>query len=699
MSFASPWMLLGLVAVVIPIWIHIRRRREDVVRFPSALVLIKVARKQKQRLQLRKVFLLIMRVMILAAVVLAVSRPGIAVRRPGGIRSGSALALVLVLDDSLSMRLNGPDGKTVFEQAKKLVLAEIERLRPGDACALILSGRPIRLPIPKVEFDLTLVRRSIEAASPSFLTGDLDGALRAAYQILEDNLLPQKEVVVITDLSEAVQSERWPFWSPDAGIGFRVLDAGAGVVRSNVTVDKIRVSPSPEGVAREVLIEARITNHSDAPLKGFDVILEVEGSEVARGTLDVPSHGSAIKWFNHRFNDDGIHRGLVRIKKDKLSEDDVRHFSVLLRESINVLVIDGDYRPGSYRDEAFYLHRALETPMPGEVPIQPVVVDMDTAQAGPLAGSDVIFIVGVAELAPDLASRLIEYVNQGGGLFVSPATTGIKPELIKTILPASVRSVRETTRSGRSFHIAAINRAHPVFQPFGSGPTGLEKTQVRAHLLVEPEPSIDRNTLIELVGGLPLLLERRVGQGRVMLLTTTVDRDWTDLPIRPGYLPLMQRAARHLAGRLDDGGPRRVRAGVPVQIEVSQGMQRLLIRGPGAKDTTFPAGELSDRSSIKFKDTHHPGHYRVWAEIPGFGGLRELLTLGFIVETDPTESNPNRVIAAVDEQDLAAYTPIEGNLPIWPYLLVATILFLLVETWLSGQGLKRSHMTKKQFEV
>ena len=42
--------------------------------------------------------------------------------------------------------------------------------------------------------------------------------------------------------------------------------------------------------------------------------------------------------------------------------------------------------------------------------------------------------------------------------------------------------------------------------------------------------------------GAPALVEAEVGRGRVLLLTTTVDREWTDLPIRPGFLPLVQES-------------------------------------------------------------------------------------------------------------------------------------------------------------
>jgi Aerotolerance regulator N-terminal/von Willebrand factor type A domain len=694
-SFATPWMLLGLAGVLIPLWLHLRRRREVVVSFPASDLLARVSKRRSPRLKLRKTLLLVIRILIIVLVVMAASRPAVSVSRPGGIRTGASLAVVFVLDDSLSMRLRGDDGKSLFERARMMALVELDRLRPGDAAALVLSGEPVRTPIGTANFDLDRVRRGVRNAKVSYRQGDLDNALRMATRILEACPQPQREVVLISDLAEGSEDDRWPPWSEGSGIGLRVLDADPNVVRTNTAVDHVRISPSPEGVAREVLVEARIANYGKQPRNGLEVVLEVDGAEAARGSLDVPARGIALKRFYHRFTGDGVYRGFVRIAGDQLPEDDLRHFFIVVRQSISVLLIDGDYLPGSYQDEVFYLRRALETPMPGEVPIEQISVDVATALASPLSGKEVVFLAGVSELPESLADRLKEYVRQGGGLFVSSSSSGGSLKSIESVLPARMHSIREAPRVDRPFRIAGVDRSHPLFQPFDGGPTGLEKARIRAHLLVDLDATTAGTTLIDLVGGLPLLMERQVEKGRTMLLTTTVDRDWTDLPIRPGFLPLMQRSVRHLARRLDNRGPRRIRVGQALQIEVSKGMQRLVVRTPEEKDITYPAVELAEKSSVEFRGTDVPGNYRVWAEIPGVGGLREIQALGFSVETATEESNPARVISSSIKRDADIFAPVKGNYPIWLHILIAVFLLLLVETWLNGQGLRRSHVGKK----
>ena len=697
MTFEAPWMLAGLLGVGVVLWLHFRTPRDRVVHFPATALLARVARRRAPRLKLRRILLLVARILAVVSVSLAMAKPGIAVRRPGGLRSGMALAQVLVIDDSLSMRQRRPDGGTAFERAKALALAELGRLRPGDAAAVVLSGYPARAVVAEPQFDLDKVAAAIRGLAPSFRAGDIDAALHVAARLVEDSPLAEREIVLLTDLAEGGWVERALSWSRDSGFGFRVVPAVVGPAPKNASVDRVHIAPAGEGAAREVVVEAAVTDHGDDALSGIDVVFELEGREEARGSLDVPARGQSSKRFHHRFADDGVQRGLVRIADDALPEDDVRYFTYNARPAIKVLVIDGDYRPGSYRDEVFYLMRALETPTPREMPIAATAVDLETAAAGTIAGNDVVVIAGVDEIPPSLAARLVAFVRGGGGILAAPGAAGCRLSSLSAILPAEVRSIDGARKGDKPRRIGALNRAHPIFDAFADGATGLEETRVSSHLLVEPDASLERSVIAELDGGAPLLLERRSGRGSALLLTTTLDRDWTDLPIRPGYLPLVQRSVRYLASRLGEKQAARVPVGHTVDLEVSPGMRRLLVVDPGGNETSFAAGDLAGKPKIAFDGTAAPGSYRVFAEIPDQGGLAELTALEFSVETDPAESELARVVPAGIQGSSAlggaagGALAVEGRFPIWPYLLAAAALLIVLEALLSGLGHRRSH--------
>jgi len=477
-----------------------------------------------------------------------------------------------------------------------------------------------------------------------------------------------------------------------SGLTLRVVDAGAATARRNAAVTRIEVTPDAGGAPREYAIEAEVTNHSERPLSGVEVGLEVDGAERSRARLDVPAHGSAVQRFHQRFAEEGVHRGLVRLAADRLPDDDVRHFAVEVRESLQTLVINGEPRPGSYHDETFYLQRALTTAVPGEPSIRPVVIDAETARSTTLTGHDAVILAGLTKIDLALAGRLADWVMEGGGLLVSAGgQTAPDWGALESVLPARVRGLAGRPRGERARGLAGVLRSHPLFAAYGNGPTGLEATRVQMHLLVEPDPKAERRILSELEGGFPLILERQVRSGRVLLLTTSLDRDWTDLPIRPGYLPLVQRAVRYLADSLDAQGPRRIEIGDAVPLEVSPGMLRLVVRPPDGQDVEFSANDLAGRNRISFSATGRPGPYRVWVETPGFGGLREVPALDFVAELAPDESDPTRraLPATPGTASMAGAT---GRLPLWSWFLLAAFVLVVVESFLAGLGLRRSHL-------
>src|SRR5450759_3621034 len=111
----------------------------------------------------------------------------------------------------------------------------------------------------------------------------------------------------------------------------------------------------------------------------------------------------------------------------------------------------------------------------------------------------------------------------------------------------------ETVDERPAERLLPLDRRAPLLSAFPEEGDGLLSARFFKYMLLDPvRDTARRNVILRFESGAPALVERDVGKGRVLLLTTTVDREWTDLPIRPGFLPLVREAARHLVGAADE---------------------------------------------------------------------------------------------------------------------------------------------------
>jgi hypothetical protein len=98
----------------------------------------------------------------------------------------------------------------------------------------------------------------------------------------------------------------------------------------------------------------------------------------------------------------------------------------------------------------------------------------------------------------------------------------------------------------------------PLFEPFARGGrsafVGVEWSQL---FTLEPfESSETRTILLSTESGIPLLVEGRVGRGRVLLFTGTVDLDWGNFPLQSAFMPFVQRLVSYLGGATGGDGAR-----------------------------------------------------------------------------------------------------------------------------------------------
>ena len=127
-------------------------------------------------------------------------------------------------------------------------------------------------------------------------------------------------------------------------------------------------------------------------------------------------------------------------------------------------------------------------------------------------------------------------------------------------LPAPLRKVRNLVALDASGGVAFKAPAPDsgIFKLFSSsGRAGFSDAYLRRAVTFEPFADNEEvRTLLQLANGLPVLVERKVGRGRVLVFAGTVDLAWGNLPLQAIFLPFVQRIVAYLGGDAGAGAAR-----------------------------------------------------------------------------------------------------------------------------------------------
>jgi hypothetical protein len=191
--------------------------------------------------------------------------------------------------------------------------------------------------------------------------------------------------------------------------------------------------------------------------------------------------------------------------------------------------------------------------------------------------------------------------------------------------------------------------------------------------------------LARYTNGAAALVEATRGDGRLLLFTSTIDRDWNDLPIHTGYLPALQQAVRHLARKQQRRATDDILIGRGVGLPTAE-MTKLEVRPPSGRATVFEGDRIAGRSLVRFLGTERPGVYQVLGT-DADGATRELDELGFAVNVDPRGSDlapaAPSMLPASGTGEGGEDAPTERRVELWHAVAAGLLLLLLIESLLT----------------
>ena len=540
MSFLQPILLWGLLAVSLPIIIHLlNRRRHRTVKWAAMDFLLKATRESRGKKKLKHIVILTCRALAIAALVFAIARPLLG----GFLGFGASVdTVVLILDRSASMERTEEDGQPT---KRELILKQVaEAMEELETARLVLldsaSGEISEIPSPDILPELS-------TTGPTDTSADLPSLLATTFDYLRQAQPGRTEIWLATDLQLAnwrTDDSRWPafaqtlndFPSPTS---LRVL-ALPETPRDNRSIRLL----SSRRSEKELTLELELTRDESTGETIIPITVNLNGAPTTdsismqgqtlrfRRTLPLP-YADATGW------------GRVSLPPDPNLRDNHLYFTYGEQKPLlTTLVHDGSLP----KDAMAALSRAAAPPGLDNFEIEIFPLTGLNPDVSSLDLTESSLLIWTAPLPTDTAAVIVRsYLEAGGQVLFLPN----EKDPDGTFANFAWNPI-EKAPSGK-FFIAHDNWRRDE-GPFRDGQDGstLPLAQLRSIKRLPLAPSSDAIPLASWDDGSPLLVRKVLGQGMAHLLTTLPDYTWSDLEQTALHLVLVQRLLESGAARLDE---------------------------------------------------------------------------------------------------------------------------------------------------
>jgi len=262
---------LGLASIPLIIHLLFRRSFRRVDWAPMRYLKLTIQR-NRRRIQIEQLLLLLLRTALIVLLVCMVARPIVNASGLGRWFGGDTrTSHILVLDDSLSMALTS-NGRSGFDRALELAAQAIEDVSSKDRFTLVLSSRPKSPLLREVDLaDRNIATSLLRTMTASETLTSWASTLQALDDLIASSTYPTRAVTIITDLRRVGWEDEVATpanWGGDR-VRVRIIDIGAAPTRQ-IALEQLVQADRLALVGTPVHWEATIRNGSDASIDTFE---------------------------------------------------------------------------------------------------------------------------------------------------------------------------------------------------------------------------------------------------------------------------------------------------------------------------------------------------------------------------------------------------------------------------------------------
>ncbi len=449
------------------------------------------------------------------------------------------VAAVVIIDTSPRMEYRQAN-QTRLEHAQEIARWLVRQMPSGSQVAVVDS----RVGEPFFSVDVGAARKQIDVLQTTFVTQPLVTTLDKSIRLVRDSEIDRQEIYLLSDLTEQA-------WNGDAAgnvkkrlekadqVSLYVIDVGVDDPQ-NFALGELELESESMPKNGELQLSTSLSRigtgssrnvqlHLEKPDLTKPVMLDgklqlPEEHWVRSANTEIKADSSQQIEFQLGGLDVGVHQGYVQIVgEDGLALDDRRYLTIEVKDAWPVLVVEGKDATSLFVQQTLAPSDARDE---GKAQFSLSTIKQEQLINEDLSGFSSVCLLDPGPMTPLIWGKLHEYVNAGGGLAIylghnAVANDSFNGEAAQSLLPGTLAPIVGRTH-GDLFLTSPASFTHPLsaaFQPFASSVPWAEFPIFRYWTLRRGD---DTHVIFQYGNNRPALVERRVGSGRVLLMTTPV---------------------------------------------------------------------------------------------------------------------------------------------------------------------------------
>ena len=528
MEFLYPNMLYGLIALIIPIVVHLFNfRRHKLVYFSNTSILKTIEQETSKTKKLKYIITLIMRMLFIASIVVAFAFPY--KKDNNTINNNVDNLIAIYIDNSMSMQSHSSE-KTLFEDSRTSAMKLVENLNQAQKYVLLSNDRnpENEYPMNKDEMLQRLNEMKTEAPSTSIddiynslafikKKNDFNSATLFVYSDFQNNTMTSDDFKVDT----TIQIVAFPLKSD---------------FQNNIYIDSVWLQ-SPvlqKNMTNE--LNARIVNETANDIKGLPVNFSIDENVVAYTTCDIKADSYADVNMQFVVENEGDSKAKVAINDSPITFDDEYNLVLKVRPEINVIEISSTAK--SQKPMA----NSLSLLFDGDALINYQSINKYNIDQSVINNAQMI-VVDNTELNETMQKSLIEFAERGGTLLMiesqSLSDSGTQRYNAYIYNCLGIKPIDFDDNETKLEYIAKRNSFFDDI--FVELPDNADLPKVKKHIRFKIGKNVQN--IISLQNGDPLLMMSNVGKGKIFVMSTSFDEEYSDLANHALFVPLMYKMA------------------------------------------------------------------------------------------------------------------------------------------------------------